>query len=129
MAAERETVDRVIAAHLADEVGAVFEGRIAGVTRAGLFVKLSETGADGFVPAATLGDDYYRFEEANRALVGTRTKEAFRLGGSVRVRLIEAAPFAGALRFEILRAGAEPRGGRKPAGPAPFKPIRRDKRR
>ena len=107
MAAERETVDRVIAAHLADRVGAIFSGRIAGVTRAGLFVKLSETGADGFVPAATLGDDYFRFEEANRALVGTRTKETFRLGGEVKVRLVEAAPFAGALRFEIVRAGSE----------------------
>src|SRR6202012_4920388 len=83
MAAERETVDRVIAAHLADRVGAIFAGRIAGVTRVGLFVKLSETGADGFVPAATLGDEYFRFEEANRALVGTRTKETFRLGAPV----------------------------------------------
>jgi ribonuclease R len=129
MAAERETVDRVVAAHLADEVGAVFEGRIAGVTRAGLFVKLSDTGADGFVPAATLGDDYYRFEEATRALVGTRNKEAFRLGGQVKVRLVEAAPFAGALRFEILRADAEPRGGRKSTGPTPFKAFRRGKRR
>jgi ribonuclease R len=129
MAAERETVDRVIAAHLADEVGATFEGRIAGVTRAGLFVKLSDTGADGFVPAATLGADYYRFEEANRALVGTRTKEAFRLGGQVKVRLVEAAPFAGALRFEVLRGGAEPRGRREAAGRAPFRANRRDKRR
>ena len=129
MAAERETVDRVIAAHLADEVGAVFEGRIAGVTRAGLFVKLNGTGADGFVPASTLGDDYYRFEEATRALVGTRTKEAFRLGGPVRVRLVEAAPFAGALRFEIVTPSAEPRAGRKSAGRAPFKAIGRDKRR
>ena len=85
-------------------VGAMFEGRIAGVTRVGLFVKLSETGADGFVPAATLGDDYFRFEEATRALVGTRTSETFRLGGTVKVRLVEAAPFAGALRFEIVRA-------------------------
>jgi len=129
MAAERETVDRVIAAHLADEVGAVFEGRIAGVTRAGLFVKLSQTGADGFVPASTLGDDYYRFEEATRALVGMRSKEAFRLGDAVKVRLVEAAPFAGALRFEIMRAGAQPRGRLKSVGPAPFRAIRRDKRR
>ena len=68
-------------------------------------------------------------EEATRALIGTRTKEAFRLGGPVRVRLIDAAPFAGALRFEIMRAGAEPRGGRKSTGPTPFKAIRRDKRR
>ncbi|HYC26304.1 MAG TPA: ribonuclease R, partial [Roseiarcus sp.] len=87
MAAERETVDRVIAAHLADRVGAVFVGRIGGVTRAGLFVKLSETGADGFVPAATLGADYFRFEEGRRALVGTRSGETFRLGDDVEVKL------------------------------------------
>ncbi len=128
MAAERETVDRVVAAHLADRVGAIFAGRIAGVTRVGLFVKLSETGADGFVPAATLGEDYFRFEEANRALVGTRTKETFRLGGSVNVRLVEAAPFAGALRFEIVRAGSESRVQSRGAS-APRKPVYKGKRR
>ncbi len=135
MAAERETVDRVIAAHLADRVGAVFAGRVAGVTRAGLFVKLSETGADGFVPAATLGDEYFRFEEGARAMVGTRTKETFRLGAPVQVRLVEAAPFAGALRFEIVRGASErwdasePRGGRNSARPAPRNLIRKGKRR
>jgi ribonuclease R len=76
-----------------------------------------------------LGDDYFRFEEATRALVGTRTKETFRLGGVVTVHLVEAAPFAGALRFEILRAGVEPRGGRKSMRSTPFKATRRDKRR
>jgi ribonuclease R len=129
MAAERETVDRVIAAHLVDRVGAVFQGRIAGVTRAGLFVKLSETGADGFVPAATLGDDYFRFEEANRAMVGTRTKETFRLGGEVKVRLVEAAPFAGALRFEIVRPASESRSAQNPSALAPRKAIYKGKRR
>jgi ribonuclease R len=129
MAAERETVDRVIAAHLVDRVGAVFTGRIAGVTRAGLFVKLSETGADGFVPAATLGDDYFRFEEANRAMVGTRTKETFRLGGEVKVRLVEAAPFAGALRFEIVRPASESRSAQNPSALAPRKAIYKGKRR
>ena len=64
MAAERETVDRLIAHHLADRIGATFEGRIGGVTRAGLFVKLNETGADGFVPARTIGDDYFQYHEA-----------------------------------------------------------------
>src|SRR3984885_10118863 len=128
MAAERETVDRVIAAHLADRVGAVFTGRIVGVTRVGLFVKLNETGADGFIPAGTLGDDYFRFEEANRALVGTRTKETFRLGAAVNVRLVEAAPFAGALRFEIVRAGSESRVQSRGAF-APRKPSYKGKRR
>ena len=106
MAAERDTVDRLIAQHLADRIGADFEGRVSGVTRAGLFVRLMDTGADGFVPAATLGDDYFRYDEANHALVGDRTGEGYRLGDAVSVRLIEAAPVAGALRFEML---SEPR--------------------
>jgi len=105
MAAERETMDRLIAAHMASQVGAQFVARIGGVTRVGLFVRLRDTGADGFIPAASLGADYYRFEESSRALVGTRTGETFRLGDTVDVRLVEAAPFAGALRFEMLSKG------------------------
>ena len=77
MAAERETTDRLIAHFLADQIGASFDGRISGVTRAGLFVKLDETGADGFIPASTLGDDYYRYDEAGQALIGERTGESF----------------------------------------------------
>ena len=105
MAAERETIDRLIATYLADRVGATFGGRISGVTRSGLFVKLTETGADGFVPPSSLGDEYFRFDEAARAMVGTRTGTTFRLGDVVEVKLIEAAPFAGALRFEIVSEG------------------------
>ncbi|HEY1942747.1 MAG TPA: ribonuclease R [Roseiarcus sp.] len=105
MAAERETMDRLIAVHMSAQIGAHFSARIGGVTRAGLFVRLKETGADGFIPAATLGQEYFRFEEAHRALVGTRTGETFRLGDTVEVKLVEAAPFAGALRFEMLSRG------------------------
>lgn len=105
MAAERETVDRLIAHHLADRIGATFQGRISGVTRSGLFIKLHETGADGFVPAATIGADYYRYDEGRHALIGDRTGETYRLGDPVEVKLIEAAPVAGALRFELLSEG------------------------
>jgi ribonuclease R len=120
MAAERETVDRLIAAHLSDKIGATFEGRIAGVTRAGLFVKLAETGADGFVPAATLGDEFFRYEESLHALVGSRSGSVLRLGDPVSVRLVEAAPIAGALRFELLdgeNGGRRPRTGKPSRGP------------
>jgi len=113
MAAERETTERLIAAHLSAQVGATFQGRISGATRAGLFVKLDETGADGFIPAALLGDDYFRHDEAHHALVGSRTGQIHRLGDIVTVRLVEAAPLAGALRFELLRESAP---SRAPAG-------------
>jgi ribonuclease R len=106
MAAERETVDRLIACHLAEQVGATFAGRISGVTRVGLFVKLHETGADGFVPAATLGTDYFHYHEKSHALIGGRSGKTHRLGDEVVVKLVEAAPFAGALRFELISEGA-----------------------
>jgi len=112
MAAERETTDRLIAHFLADQIGASFDGRIGGVNRAGLFVKLDGTGADGFVPASTLGADYYRFDEAAHALIGERTGESFRLGDRVHVKLVEAAPVAGALRFELLSEGRQGTPGR-----------------
>ncbi len=105
MAAERETVDRLIAHFLADRIGATFKGRIGGVTRSGLFVKLDDTGADGFIPAATLGNEYFRYNERAHALVGDASGETYRLGDPVTVRLVEAAPVAGALRFEMLSEG------------------------
>ncbi len=115
MAAERETVDRLIAHHLADRVGATFEGHISGVTRAGLFVKLDDTGADGFIPAATLGREWFRYHEAQHALIGDASGEAYRLGDRVTVRLVEAAPVAGALRFEVLSEGRVD-GAARPSG-------------
>jgi len=109
MAAERDTVDRLMASWLAERVGATFEGRIRGVTRAGLFVELAETGADGFVPISTIGEDYYQYEEVHHRLVGRTTGETFRLGDPVEVRLVEALPFAGSLRLELLREAPQAR--------------------
>ena len=68
MKAERETADRLIAHFLADRVGATFDGHISGVTRAGLFVELDETGADGLIPARYIGEEYFRFDEPGRVL-------------------------------------------------------------
>ena len=113
MKAERETADRLIAHHLADRVGASFQGRISGVTRAGLFVKLDETGADGLVPIRSLGTEYFNYDETRHALVGSRSGAMHRLGDVVDVRLVEAQPIAGALRFELLSDGTKsaiPRG-------------------
>jgi ribonuclease R len=117
MKAERETADRLIAHFLADRIGATFQGRISGVTRAGLFVKLSDTGADGLIPIRTLGTEYFNYDETRHALVGTRSGAMHRLGDVVDVRLVEAAPVAGALRFELLSEGRiVPRGRQRDRG-------------
>ena len=123
MKAERETADRLIAHFLADRVGAVFDGHISGVTRAGLFVELDETGADGLVPARHIGDEYFRFNEAGRAMVGRSA--TYRLGDPVTVELVEAAPVAGALRFKLVGntgAAAHPRKRYNPPTPAKTPP-------
>ncbi len=105
MAAERETVDRLIASHLADRIGAEFLARVSGVTRSGLFVRLADTGADGFIPISTLGAEYFNHVEGMHALVGSRSGMGFRLGDVVTVKLVEAIPTAGALRFEMVSEG------------------------
>ncbi|MBU0582809.1 MAG: ribonuclease R [Alphaproteobacteria bacterium] len=102
MAAERDTVDRLIAAFLAEQVDSTFAARISGVTKSGLFVQLPQYGADGFIPISTLGDDYYHFDEAARALFGERSGKGFQLADHVEVKLVEVAPLAGAMRFEML---------------------------
>ncbi|MGJ7037961.1 ribonuclease R [Shinella sp. BE166] len=105
MAAERDTVDRLIAHHLAGRIGEEFDGRVSGVTKAGLFVTLPEYGADGFVPISLLGRDYFIYDEAHQALSGEKTGLGYRLGDMVRVRLAEAVPLAGSLRFDMLSEG------------------------
>lgn len=105
MAAERETTDRLIAAHLAGQTGANFSGRIGGVVGAGLFVKLNDTGADGFVPVSSLGSDYFVYSDVQHALIGQRTGETYQLGDQVEVKLVEVAPVSGGLRFEIVSEG------------------------
>jgi ribonuclease R len=127
MKAERETADRLIAHFLADRVGATFDGHISGVTRAGLFVELDETGADGLVPARFIGDEYFRFNEAGRSFEGRAA--TYRLGDPVTVELVEAAPVAGALRFRLLpSAQARPAGRTRHPAPQQRKIARQDKR-
>lgn len=101
-AAERDAIDRYTASFLADHVGAAFRGRITGVTRFGLFVRLDESGADGLVPASTLPDDRYEHREREHALVGERWGRVYRLGAPVRVTVKEADPLTGSTLFALF---------------------------
>jgi ribonuclease R len=101
MAAERDSVDRYVAAFMEERVGAVFDARVSGVTRFGLFLRLRETGADGLLPIRALGTEFFKHDEKRHALVGDRTGTTYSLGDIVRVRLAEAAPLTGGLRFDL----------------------------
>lgn len=101
MEAERETIDRYVAAFLADQVGQLVECRITGVQPFGFFATVEDLGGDGLVLAQTLGQEYFRYDEAARQLVGEETGETYRVGQRLTLRLAEANPVSGSLRFEL----------------------------
>ncbi len=113
MMAERDTNDRYLAAYLADRVGAEFTGRIAGIVRFGLFVRLDETGADGLVPISTVGQEYFLFNREEQTLMGQDSGLTLRIGQQVLVRLAEAVPVTGGLMLELLEVEGKalPHGG------------------
>jgi ribonuclease R len=118
MEAERDTVDRYVAAYLANHVGEVMEARITGVQSFGFFATIEGVGGDGLVPARDLGTEYYRYDEASHSLIGDQSGERFTMGQRLQLRLAEANPVSGALRFELPdgkgSAGGGPRDGRPP---------------
>jgi ribonuclease R len=116
MEAERNSIDRFTAAFLSDRIGAQFNGRITGVTRFGLFVELSESGADGIVPMRSLPSDFYIHDEKAHALIGRQSGRIFRLGAQVNVRLMEADGLTGStvLMLEGHEDGADIPGMARP---------------
>ena len=118
MEAERDTTDRYLAAYLSDRQGAEFAGRISGVARFGLFVKLVESGADGLIPISTLGAEYFYHDPERQTLTGDRTGTVLGLGQPVTVRLVEADPITGGLILELRAVEGKPlvhlRGHRHP---------------
>jgi ribonuclease R len=101
MEAERDTIDRYVAAFLADQVGQLVECRISGVQPFGFFAAVQDLGGDGLVLAKDLGQEYFRYDEAAKALVGDESGETYRVGQRLTLRLAEANPVSGSLRFEL----------------------------
>jgi ribonuclease R len=126
--AERDAVDRYLAAYMVEKVGNIFDARISGVTRFGLFVTITDSGASGIVPTSSLPDDFWMHDERTQSLTGRRSGISFRLAQPVDVRLSEASPVTGGLVFHILQ-GAEESGRPAKGGfrgrPAGGRPRRR----
>jgi ribonuclease R len=101
MEAERETVDRYVAAYLSAHVGEVMEARITGVQNFGFFATIEGIGGDGLVPVRDLGTEYFRYDETSHKLIGEDSGQAFSLGQRLPLRLVEANPISGALRYEL----------------------------
>ncbi|HYG29308.1 MAG TPA: VacB/RNase II family 3'-5' exoribonuclease [Allosphingosinicella sp.] len=108
MEAERDTLDRYVAAYLSERVGEIVDCRITGVQPFGFFATVEGLGGDGLVPVSTLGTEYFRFDEASQSLVGEQSGETFASGRRLKLRLVEANPVSGGLRFELPDASCAP---------------------
>jgi ribonuclease R len=86
------------------------------VQKFGFFATIAGLGGDGLVPVSALGREYFRYDEGARALVGEDTGTRFAVGDMLELRLAEANPLTGALKFELPDSGGgvEPRGGKPP---------------
>ncbi len=117
MLAERDTTDRYLAAYLSERAGDEFTGRVSGIARFGLFIKLDETGADGMIPLSMLGREYWAFDRDTNSLLGEKSRRVISVGMPATVRLSEAAPITGGLLLELLEVDGKPMpkggGGRK----------------
>jgi len=119
MEAERDTIDRYVAAWLAARVGEVFETRITGVTSFGFFATILGLGGDGLVPVSTLGREHFRWEENAKRLVGDDSGTTYSPGDRLELRLAEANPLTGALKFELPDAQSRGSGRVEPRGNRP----------
>ena len=125
MEAERETIDRYVAAYLATYVGQVVTARITGVQDFGFFATVDGVGGDGLVPVSHLGDEHFRYDAAAQALIGEASGERYESGRVLELRLAEANPVSGALRFELPEGGSRGQRDRgRPGRPPPRKPQR-----
>ena len=125
--AERDAIDRYLAAYMADKVGAIFPARISGVQRFGVFITVRDSGASGLIPMSALGDDFYVYDEPTQSLSGRRTRVTWHLAQEVEVRLVEASPVTGGMIFAMAsapgrhraEAAGQPPAGRPAAGRGP----------
>ncbi len=124
MEAERDTIDRYVAAWLSARVGEVFDCRITGVQKFGFFATIVRLGGDGLVPVSSLGREFFRHDEAAHALIGEDTGQRYAVGDVLKLRLAEANPLTGALKFEPVDSEGQPI---EPRGRRPQPKPRRDR--
>ena len=95
--------------YMLDHVGAEFDGIISGVTNFGVFVELTDIYVDGLVHITSLGNDYFHFDPAHHRLLGERTRQVYRLGDKLHVRVARVNLDEMKIDFELVAPPAPAR--------------------
>ncbi|MCK5688899.1 VacB/RNase II family 3'-5' exoribonuclease [Myxococcota bacterium] len=116
MAAEREVVKLFATEIAADNIDKAFDGKITGVLRAGLFIRLDEIGVEGFLPIAKVGSagEYFDFIAQSYSLRCRRSRKTFSLGDKMRVKIVSANPWRREIDLErVYQQGKPPQKKRR----------------
>ena len=113
--ATREVSDWLKCEYMQDHVGEELEGVIANVTGFGFFVRLADLHIDGLVHISTLANDYYRFDPIGQRLIGESFGNTYRLGDSVKVKVLSVNLDDRQIDFEIVETSRKLRGAGKTA--------------
>lgn len=105
--AEREVDSMKKAEFMAEKIGEEFDGIISSVTKFGIFIELPNT-VEGLIHLNELKQDYFHFIENQLALVGERTRQTFKIGQKVRVKVTKSDPETREIDFELLEAEEVP---------------------
>ncbi len=117
--AARSVVSWLKCEYMRPRVGEEFDAVVTGVTDFGLFVQLKQTQVDGLVHVTALPRDYFHFHEADRTLVGERTRLRFSIGDELRVRLVRVDPAERKIDFELVQRTGTHHHPRRRAAKAP----------
>ncbi|MDF2881066.1 MAG: ribonuclease [Clostridiaceae bacterium] len=99
--AEREVDDLKKAEYMSERIGEEFSGIISSVTNFGMFVELPNT-IEGLVHISNLHDDYYIYDERHLCLIGERTKNIYRLGDEVRIKVAKVDMMLHEIYFDLV---------------------------
>ena len=97
--AERELMDWKKVRFMENRLGEQFDALVIHVNRQGFFIELDDLFIEGFVPAATLADDDYRYLDASKEWVAQRSKRRYKLGGRLRVLVERIDPVRQQIHF------------------------------
>lgn len=97
---ERETVKIKKAEYMMERIGKRYSGIVTGITSYGMYVELPNT-VEGLVHVSRMYDDRYYFQEETWELVGMDTGRVFRLGDSVKIRVVSADKMTKNIDFEL----------------------------
>ncbi len=101
---EREVDDMKKAEYMMGHIGEEYEGMIASVMNFGMFVELPNL-IEGLVRLDSLKTDYYTFDETTFSIIGRKDKRGYRLGDTVRVRVVAADKDKRTIDFEVITNG------------------------